>query len=519
MMQPHLLHPSWLSYETNYSTSPCTGSLSFYEDAFVTDNCYFSPVLTVDSCGLASGFSGLIHDDFTEFAYLQEDVQIPPLLEGDGSMDDIEPSMFEDVCRLLNNVESEEGTNTSSELTKDVWSPDFSVASTEDSMVVLPGNGMEVDDNQLSLLHLLAAYAEAMENMHRELAEVIARCIRRKANPLGETLERVAHNVVQTTEDQGGDYLRHEAIKNYKTAFKVLYQVLPYGRFAHFSANSAIQEAIPDYAETVHIIDFDMGDGIQWPPLIESMAQTRRALRITSMKREEESTSHRWRFEQTKRRLYDHAKPLGIKLQIEEMTVEELLNEAKRKKKTGKRKEWLAFNCMFQLPHMTNWQQRSQALQFLQIAKELLVYSAIPSGIVVFADGESGCCSSSFSGYSSFFNRQLAHYKSLFESMEWHFPVNLTEARIAVESLFLAPHACSDSWFHDWQENKIMAISDLRAETGLQGRKLSRENIFQAKEMVNERESPYKVKIEEGKQHEMILEWRETPLVRVSTWM
>ncbi|XP_031126975.1 nodulation-signaling pathway 2 protein-like [Ipomoea triloba] len=507
MMQPQLFHPSWLSYETNYSNSPCTGSLSFYEDVFVTDNGYVSPVITVDSSGLDST---LFHDDFPEFAYL------PPLLEGDVSVDDIE-----DVCRWLNNEESEEGTNnTSSELTKDVLIPDFSVVSAEDySMAVLPGNGVEMDDSHWCLLHLLAAYAEAMGDMQRELAKEIAGCIRRKANALGETLERVAYNVVQTSEDQGGSYLRREAIKNYETAFKVLYQVLPHGRFAHFSANSAILEAIPDGAEAVRIIDFDMGDGVQWPSLIESMAQTRRALRLTSVRREEESTSHHWRFEQTKRRLYDHAKPLGIKLQIEEMSIEELVNEAKRAKKTGKRRDWLAFNCMFRLPHMTNRQQRSQAIQFLEIAKEVSPYSAIQSGIVVFADGESGCWSSSFSDYSSFFNRQLVHYKSLFESMEWHFPVNLTEARIAVESLFLAPHACSDSWFHDWQENKMKAISDLRAEMGLQGRKLSIENILQAKEMVNERESPYRVRIEEANQHEMILEWRETPLVRVSTWM
>ncbi|XP_019175672.1 PREDICTED: uncharacterized protein LOC109170994 [Ipomoea nil] len=59
-----------------------------------------------------------------------------------------------------------------------------------------------------------------------------------------------------------------------------------------------------------------------WPPLIEFMAQTKRALRLTSVKREEESTSHHRRFEQTKRKLYDHAKPLGIEKNKENMQKE-----------------------------------------------------------------------------------------------------------------------------------------------------------------------------------------------------
>lgn len=518
-MQPLLLQPSWPSHNIQFSASPHTIFCGLYEDTYPRDSyALSSTVTTTDSSDSSfySSFSALIPDTFTELTGLQNDSHISPLSGADIVIDHLEPSKFADFCQWLNNSpEPPKG---------DMWSPSLSVVSSEASIVLpsrnmpvmIPGNGMEVD-RQLNLHHLLEAYAEATENRHKELAEVIVKCINGKVNPLGEAVERVAFNLFHLSEDQGC-YLQNESSINFEAAFKAFYQILPYGRFAHFAANSTILEALPSYAETVNIVDFDMGEGIQWPPLIEAMGPKRISLKLISIKTEEESTSSRWRFKITQRRLHDHARQCGQKLQIEEMTIEELVTEMKRmKKSTGK--QWLAFNCMFRLPHMAKKQQRSQAMEFLKIAKELLSYSATPSGIVVFADGESRGNGDSFPGYSSSFNNQLIHYKSLLESMEWHFPVNLAEARIALESLFLAPYICSTSWFHDWQENKIKGTSNIMAETGLQGRRISIENLIQAKVLVNERETAYEVKIEEQKQHEMILEWRGTPLMRVSTWM
>lgn len=526
MMQPQLLHPSCPSpyYIIDSSTLPRTRLCGLYEDSYVRDNySHSSLITTTDTFEISSDsdFSTLFPYVFTELTSLQNDTQLfSPLPDGDVAMEDVVPSEFEDVCKWLNISDSEDGSDS-------VWSPSLSVVSTEASMAqpsaahltaIIPGSRMEVD-TQLTLHHLLLAYAEAMENGQEELAEVVVKRIKGKVNPLGETLERVAYSLFEFSEDQGG-YLRQESSKNFEQAFRAFYQILPCGRFAHFAANSAILEALPNDAETVHIIDFDLGEGVQWPPLLESMAQKRRAVRLTSIKTNEESTSNHWRYEETKRRLYDHAKPFGLKLQIEEMTVEELAIETKRMKKKGAGKEWLAFNCMFRLPHMTtNRKQTSQAMEFLKIAKQLLAYSETGTGIIIFANGESESSNSSTSYYSSFFNRKLLHYKSLFESIEWHFPAILSEARIALESIFLAPYINSESWYHDWEQNKISGTTDVQAETGLQRQTLSRENLLQAKELVGEWESPYRVSIEEQKQNEMILEWRGTPLIRVSTWM
>lgn len=120
------------------------------------------------------------------------------------------------------------------------------------SSLTLPGEDMEID-NQLSLFHLLKAYGEALEKDQRELGQVILRRISEKGCPVGKTLERLAFYLSQDSEINQGENLKQESLKNFKAAFHALYQALPDGKFAHFAANSAILEAIPDDVETIDI--------------------------------------------------------------------------------------------------------------------------------------------------------------------------------------------------------------------------------------------------------------------------
>lgn len=165
------------------------------------------------------------------------------------------------------------------------------VASIQRSLI-FPGEDMEID-NLLRVHHLLQAYGEALENEQRELVEVILRSVSEKVSPVGETLERVAFYLSQDIGNQG-DYLKEESCKNFEAAFMAFYQTFPEGRFAHFAANSAILEAMPDNEGPIRIVDFDMG----------AISSQHKTLKLTSIKWEDEDSNYvpsPWRFEATKK--------------------------------------------------------------------------------------------------------------------------------------------------------------------------------------------------------------------------
>ncbi|KAF6146965.1 hypothetical protein GIB67_036684 [Kingdonia uniflora] len=388
-------------------------------------------------------------------------------------------------------------------------SPD--VSSVVQPSIVFPNDDIEVD-NQLSILHLLKAYGEAMENGVTELADVILRRIREKSSPIGTTVERLAYYLFQAMDKQG-DYLKQESFKNYEAAFKAFYQIFPYGKFAHLTANMSILEAIPDDVETIHIIDLDIGDGIQWPPVIEAIG-CRRSLRLTSISWNEgsfDSVPTQLRFEETKRRLQNYAQSCGVKLKVEEMSMEELVSEIAKTKKRGRGREWLAFNCATALPHLgSRCRSRKQVMEFLEVAKELINST---NGTMTLGDG-TGLEERmrNLREFGSFFDGYLLHSHALLESVELQFPSHLNEARTAMESLFIAPYVSLNACFRSWEETKLG--SSLESGLGLKGLRFSKENLLQAHEMV--RGSQYEVKVED--ENVAILNWRGTPLVRVSTW-
>ncbi|KAF2306441.1 hypothetical protein GH714_018110 [Hevea brasiliensis] len=142
-----------------------------------------------------------------------------------------EPNVCGDMGFVLSDSE---GSFPSQEVSNEGngWSPSPSIKSDESSSsLTLPGEESELN-SLLSVRHLLKAYGEAMEKGQSDLADYL---------------------------DKHGNYLKQESSKNFEAAFRAFYQIFPYGRFAHFAANSAILEAMPVDTETIHIVDFDMG--------------------------------------------------------------------------------------------------------------------------------------------------------------------------------------------------------------------------------------------------------------------
>ncbi|KAF5747641.1 nodulation-signaling pathway 2 protein-like isoform X1 [Tripterygium wilfordii] len=525
MMQPELPQPSWPFYNVMTPTPNKIGPPLFTMNDF-------SSFTTTEKSSEASpvpSFSSMLSNDFVEFPACDDELHAG--MENFWmDLGGLEPDLGKEIQSIYEYFNVSEASFPSLELSKeDVWSASPSIQYSEDSMdtptskpsLTLPGEDMEFD-TQLSVHHLLKAYGEATEREQRELADVIIRCLNEKVNPAGGTLERLVFNLSRDIETQGDHYLEEESSKNFDAAFRAFYHIFPYGRFAHIAANSAILEAMPNDAETIHIVDFDMGEGIQWPPMIEAVAHHHRTLKLTSIKWEEDDIvcDNQIYFKETKRHLSEHASLSGLTLQVEEMGIEDLVSEVNKTEKRGGKGEWFAFNCMVGLPHMGRVRSRKLVEEFLRTAKELMASSVDKDlknrGIITLGDGDACEKLQYCSGYGAFIESHMVHYHALLESMEETFPVYLAEARKAMEILFVAPYASSLAWLKKWED--VKKGCQLQAVKGLDGWRLSKETLVEATEMVQSKQNSYGVRIGGENVNEMVLEWKGTQLVKVSTW-
>uniref|UniRef100_A0A7N0TVX4 Nodulation signaling pathway 2-like protein n=2 Tax=Kalanchoe fedtschenkoi TaxID=63787 RepID=A0A7N0TVX4_KALFE len=395
---------------------------------------------------------------------------------------------------------------------------DCSVESTSPvrSSVTCLKDDMDIDD-QLSLLHLLKAHAEATDREQTELSEVIQRCISEKVNPFGETVERFSFYFFRSNDQQYAN-LRQESQKNFEPAFKAFYQILPLGRFAHLASNSAILAAMPADTETLNVVDFDVGEGIQWAPVLETLGREKKALSLTCIKWEGDcptSAPSHWNFESTQRRLICHATSVGVNLKVQEVEMGDLVSEIA---KSAGRRDWLAFNCQVGLPHMARARNHERVTEFLIIAKHVTADSTTGGGgIITLGEGEVFKRRTKDSDYSTFFMERLAHSQALLQALEWSFPDQLAEAKMTMECLFMSPNISSPEWLQQWKYVKQQG--DDQADIGLEGLKLSQSSLLEAKGLIAPGEHSFGVRKGGKNENEIVLEWGGTPLVRVSTWI
>ncbi|KAI4368911.1 hypothetical protein MLD38_017414 [Melastoma candidum] len=384
------------------------------------------------------------------------------------------------------------------------------------SSLVFPGEAGEFDGRS-AVFHLIRAYGEAKASEQEVLARVILMRLRDGSSPAGNPHERMAYHFVMASGDGRWDdhcHLVRGSLENFAEALCAFYQTIPVGKFTHLAANSAILNAIPEDTHVIHIVDFEVEEGIQWPLLIHEMAcRGQRFLRLTSTRwgDRQDSDLSRERFRETESRLCKLASSLGVKLTMEEVGTESLVAELRKRSRTG---EFLAFNCMVGLPHMRSGSSlaASCAAEFLRAAKDSIDVLGGNTGIIVLGDSM-GLEEESSKGYVSFLESKLVQTQTLFEAMEFHFPENLGEARIAMECLFLGPSSASRFGFREWEE--ISRASEEIAHMGLRPRAMSETQSTEAKQVVGEGESPYWVRAGEN---EMSLNYLGTRLARVSCW-
>nr|WJR92199.1 DELLA protein SLR1 [Paphiopedilum callosum] len=153
-------------------------------------------------------------------------------------------------------------------------SPSASACSTEESSA-MPLVMVDTQEVGIRLVHALMACAEAVQEENYQAADVLITQISVLASSQGGAMRKVA-----------GYFAEALARRIYRvnpqqdcsldTAFSDIlqmhfYESCPYLKFAHFTANQAILEAFAG-CRRVHVIDFSMKQGMQWPALMQALA-------------------------------------------------------------------------------------------------------------------------------------------------------------------------------------------------------------------------------------------------------
>ncbi|KAK4359966.1 hypothetical protein RND71_022195 [Anisodus tanguticus] len=133
---------------------------------------------------------------------------------------------------------------------------------------------VDSQETGVRLVHTLMACAEAVQQENFNLADALVRHIgilavsqsgamRKVATYFAEALARRIYKI----------YPQDNSIESSYTDVLQMhfYETCPYLKFAHFTANQAILEAFTN-CNKVHVVDFSLKQGMQWPALIQALA-------------------------------------------------------------------------------------------------------------------------------------------------------------------------------------------------------------------------------------------------------
>lgn len=282
------------------------------------------------------------------------------------------------------------------------------------------------------LRDILVDTAQYISQCDWERARPLLQVLRRQVSSTGDSSERVAScffealatrfSRVSGTEinELLSSPTQEPSSEEILSAFLALNQVTPFMRFAHLTANQALLEALTG-EDFVHIVDLDIGHGVQWPPFMQALADIRgeeghtiQHLRITGVGKDREM------LDRTGTRLAEFAQSIQLPFEFTPLVqAPENLIPSMFGLRIG---EAVAFNCMLQL-HQLLAKGSEKLTSFLYMLESLT------PRVVTLAELEA---SHNQPHFLDRFAEALNHYSTLFDSLDATLPPTSPE-RIRVE--------------------------------------------------------------------------------------
>ncbi|XAR67295.1 hypothetical protein NMG60_11001999, partial [Bertholletia excelsa] len=293
---------------------------------------------------------------------------------------------------------------------------------------------------------LLTTCAELISRADFAAAHRLIAALSASSSPNGDSTERLAHQFTtalslrlrRLTSTACHDNLESSNEALFQSSFLSLNQITPFIRFCHLTANQAILEAVEGQSPAIHIVDFNIMHGVQWPPLMQAIAERYPppALRITATG-EDLVALHR-----TGDRLAKFAHSLGLRFQFNPITLQDNDPAAITAAVLLLPYETLAVNCVLYLHQLLRDWDRLRL--FLHIIK------AMNPKVVTVAEREAN---HNHPVFMHRFTEALDHYTAVFDSLEATVPPGSRE-RLAVERV----------WFGREITDVVAAEGDCRRE-------------------------------------------------------
>ncbi|XP_074343625.1 scarecrow-like protein 28 [Apium graveolens] len=292
------------------------------------------------------------------------------------------------------------------------------------------------------------------------------------------------------------------------TALRFLNQISPVPQFIHFTANEILLRVF-EGKDMIHIIDFDIKQGLQWPSFLQSLAcriSRPSHVRITGIGESKQELM------ETGERLAGFAEALCLPFKFH--PVVDRLEDVRLWMLHVKEKECVAVNCIFQLHKMLYDGSHGVLGNFLG-----LIRSTNPKTVILAEqEAEHNHNSLNLRLYNS-----LRYYSAIFDAIDISLPVD-SLVRVKIEEMFgreirniiacegrerLERHESFGTW------SKLMKRGGFRC-IGINDRELIQS------QMLLKMYSCHKFQVEK-QEHDhdsaaLTLSWLDQPLYTVSAW-